>query len=167
MQTKPNRSALAVIFLTVMIDLLGFGIVLPLLPVYAADFLPETTSTAQRGLIIGLLMSSFSAMQFCSRRCGMDLRSCRASAGDPDRARRFSGVLHVVWHCHGDEKHRVDLCRPYRRRDCRRDDFDGTGLYCRRDCRLKAEPREWRWSVPHWRRLYVRTARWLSRCSDR
>ncbi len=64
MQKKPNRSALAVIFLTVMIDLLGFGIVLPLLPVYAVDFLPEATSTFQRGLIIGLLMSSFSAMQF-------------------------------------------------------------------------------------------------------
>ena len=64
MSERPNRAALLVIFLTVMIDLLGFGIVLPLLPVYADDFLPSATTDAQRGLVIGLLMSSFSAMQF-------------------------------------------------------------------------------------------------------
>jgi DHA1 family tetracycline resistance protein-like MFS transporter len=64
MPDKPNRIALTVIFLTVMIDLLGFGIVLPLLPVYADDFLPSGTTAFHRGLIIGLLMSSFSAMQF-------------------------------------------------------------------------------------------------------
>jgi MFS family permease len=46
-----------VIFLTIFIDLLGFGIVLPLLPRYAKalDASPAT---------LGLLMSSFSAMQF-------------------------------------------------------------------------------------------------------
>lgn len=45
------------IFVTVFIDLLGFGIVLPLLPRYAQHFHAD-------GLTLGLLMASFSAMQF-------------------------------------------------------------------------------------------------------
>jgi len=52
-----KKSALGVLFLTVFIDLLGFGIVLPLLPRYARDF---NASYGQ----IGLLLASFSAMQF-------------------------------------------------------------------------------------------------------
>ena len=34
-----NRSALLIVFLVVFIDLLGFGIVLPLLPLYATELL--------------------------------------------------------------------------------------------------------------------------------
>jgi multidrug resistance protein len=45
------------IFLTVFIDLIGFGIVLPLLPSYAASF--QVSDTA-----IGMLVASFSLMQF-------------------------------------------------------------------------------------------------------
>jgi MFS family permease len=52
-----KRSPLFVIFLTVFIDLLGFGIVIPLLPLFAARF-------AASDATIGLLMSSFSLMQF-------------------------------------------------------------------------------------------------------
>jgi DHA1 family tetracycline resistance protein-like MFS transporter len=52
-----NRTTLFLVFLTMFIDLLGFGIVLPLLPRYAAWF------NASR-LQLGLLMASFSAMQF-------------------------------------------------------------------------------------------------------
>lgn len=52
-----SRAPLLIIFLTVFIDLLGFGMVLPLLPIYAKQF-------DASGLTIGLLMSSFSAMQF-------------------------------------------------------------------------------------------------------
>lgn len=52
-----------VAFLTVAIDLLGFGLVLPLLPVYADRILP-LFQTMTRNLLIGLLMASFSAMQF-------------------------------------------------------------------------------------------------------
>jgi DHA1 family tetracycline resistance protein-like MFS transporter len=52
-----SRASLFVIFLTVFIDLLGFGMVLPLLPIYAKQF-------NATGMTIGLLMSSFSAMQF-------------------------------------------------------------------------------------------------------
>ena len=52
-----NRSALLIVFVTVFIDLLGFGIVLPLLPRYGEYFHAE-------GPVLGLLMASFSAMQF-------------------------------------------------------------------------------------------------------
>jgi MFS family permease len=54
---KPTRSALMLIFVTVFIDLLGFGIVMPLLPRYARAF--------EAGpWVLGMLMASFSAMQF-------------------------------------------------------------------------------------------------------
>jgi len=63
-----HRSTLLIVFLVVFIDLLGFGIVLPLLPLYAVDFLqpllPGEERRPVRGMILGLLMSSFSAMQF-------------------------------------------------------------------------------------------------------
>lgn len=55
----PRRGSLVVVFLTVFIDLLGFGIVLPLLPIYAEQFAGRHTN-----VLVGLLMSSFSAMQF-------------------------------------------------------------------------------------------------------
>src|SRR6187455_2697736 len=55
----PSRGSLLVIFLCVFIDLLGFGMVLPLLPIYAKTF-----GVKEEGLVIGLLMSSFSAMTF-------------------------------------------------------------------------------------------------------
>src|SRR4051812_19495253 len=55
----PSRGSLLVIFLTVFIDLLGFGMVLPLLPIYAKSF-----GVKEAGLEIGLLMASFSAMTF-------------------------------------------------------------------------------------------------------
>ncbi len=48
-----------VIFLTVFIDLLGFGMVIPLLPIYADQFTVD-----ESGWQLGLLMASFSAMQF-------------------------------------------------------------------------------------------------------
>ncbi len=54
-----SKGALGVIFLTVFIDLLGFGIVLPLLPLYADIF-----GTDPSGIVIGMLMACFSIMQF-------------------------------------------------------------------------------------------------------
>ena len=59
MQQPPRKASLLVIFLTVFIDLLGFGIVVPLLPVYAHEF-----GVDEHGFELGLLMASFSAMQF-------------------------------------------------------------------------------------------------------
>ncbi len=65
MSDAPRRGSLFVIFLTVFIDLLGFGMVLPLLPIYA-KLLPEMRemTAGRQELTVGLLMSSFSAMQF-------------------------------------------------------------------------------------------------------
>ncbi len=52
-----RRPSILVIFLTVFIDLIGFGIVLPQLPLYAKNY-------HATGFELGLLMASFSAMQF-------------------------------------------------------------------------------------------------------
>jgi DHA1 family tetracycline resistance protein-like MFS transporter len=53
---RAGRSPLLFIFLTVFIDLLGFGIVIPLLPIYSKAF-------DSSGLETGLLFSCFSGMQ--------------------------------------------------------------------------------------------------------
>ncbi len=64
------RTAMMIVFLVVFIDLLGFGIVLPLLPriaeAYAEHLHPGDRGGADpvAGMIVGLLMSSFSLMQF-------------------------------------------------------------------------------------------------------
>ena len=65
--TTAPRSARAIVFLVVVIDLLGFGIVLPLLPLYATDYVKAIFGDARSGwggALVGLLMASFSAMQF-------------------------------------------------------------------------------------------------------
>src|SRR5438105_10056577 len=52
-----RKPSVFVIFLTVFMDLIGFGIVLPLLPIYNRDL-------GASGLLIGVIQASFSAMQF-------------------------------------------------------------------------------------------------------
>jgi MFS family permease len=52
-----KRPQLGIIFLTVFIDLIGFGIVLPMLPLYSKNF-------GASGLVIGLIMGIYSFMQF-------------------------------------------------------------------------------------------------------
>jgi DHA1 family tetracycline resistance protein-like MFS transporter len=52
-----RRDVTRIVFLTVFIDLVGFGIVIPLLPLYAERYHPSP-------LAFGLLMSSYSTMQF-------------------------------------------------------------------------------------------------------
>lgn len=59
MTNQPSTGSRLVIFLVVFIDLLGFGLVLPLLPVYAKAYSQDET-----GIQLGLLMASFSIMQF-------------------------------------------------------------------------------------------------------
>jgi DHA1 family tetracycline resistance protein-like MFS transporter len=60
-----NRAALLVIFLTVFIDLLGFGIVLPVMPRQAEPYLEALgLSPVAIGAVIGVLFSTFSLMQF-------------------------------------------------------------------------------------------------------
>lgn len=55
----PTKGSLAIIFATVFIDLLGFGMVLPLLPIYAKAF-----DSDPAGWKLGMLMAIFSIMQF-------------------------------------------------------------------------------------------------------
>jgi MFS transporter, DHA1 family, tetracycline resistance protein len=51
-----KRTPLAAVFMTVVVDLVGFGIVIPLLPLYASQF-------GASGLQVGLLMTIYSAAQ--------------------------------------------------------------------------------------------------------
>src|ERR1700752_5182824 len=53
-----NRSPLIVIFTTVFIDLVGFGIVIPVLPFYAEGTVFNATPR-----VVGLLFASYSVMQ--------------------------------------------------------------------------------------------------------
>jgi len=60
-----SRAALLVVFLTVFIDLLGFGIVLPVMPRQTEPYLRALgLSDAAIGAAIGVLFSVFSLMQF-------------------------------------------------------------------------------------------------------
>ncbi len=52
-----KKPSVLVIFLTVFIDLIGFGIIVPLIPSYSEHL-------GARGFVIGLIFASFSAMQF-------------------------------------------------------------------------------------------------------
>src|SRR5690242_7290989 len=52
-----RKPSVLVVFRTVFIDLIGFGIVVPLVPVYSRHF-------GAHGVVIGAIIASFSAMQF-------------------------------------------------------------------------------------------------------
>ncbi|MDW8309047.1 MAG: MFS transporter [Verrucomicrobiales bacterium] len=52
-----KRPSVLVIFLTVFIDLIGFGIVVPLVPLFSRQF-------GAHGFTIGVIIAAFSAMQF-------------------------------------------------------------------------------------------------------
>ena len=55
-RTPPHRRALLTVFLTILLDLIGFGMILPLLPFYAQEFRATPFE-------IGLLFSSYSLTQ--------------------------------------------------------------------------------------------------------
>ncbi|OAI39719.1 hypothetical protein AYO40_05540 [Planctomycetaceae bacterium SCGC AG-212-D15] len=59
-----NRSALFIVFLVVVIDLLGFAIVLPILPRYGKLFMPGGEANPWTEAVLGMIMASYSAMQF-------------------------------------------------------------------------------------------------------
>src|SRR5262252_495771 len=68
-----RRPSVLVVFLTVFIDLIGFGIVLPLVPLYSRNLAANSTivETLARlfgpsaiGVIVGAIGASFSLMQF-------------------------------------------------------------------------------------------------------
>lgn len=52
-----KKSSVGIIFLTVLIDLVGFGLILPLIPIYSKSF-------HAKGWEIGVIMGSYSLMQF-------------------------------------------------------------------------------------------------------
>lgn len=52
-----RRSPLVIIFITIFIDLVGFGIVMPVLPLYAEKYQASEA-------VVGLLIASYSVMQF-------------------------------------------------------------------------------------------------------
>src|SRR4051812_50155355 len=54
---SPSRARISVIFFTVLIDLIGFGIVMPILPFYAQRF-------GAGGLAYGAVLGIYSVMQF-------------------------------------------------------------------------------------------------------
>jgi DHA1 family tetracycline resistance protein-like MFS transporter len=54
---RHHKATLGIVFLIVFIDLVGFGIVIPFLPLYAEEYGPSP-------MVFGLLMASFSMMQF-------------------------------------------------------------------------------------------------------
>lgn len=58
-----SKGALFVLFLVTMIDMIGFGIVIPFLTYLVEDLTPAG-QTANIGLWVGLLMTSYSAAQF-------------------------------------------------------------------------------------------------------
>jgi DHA1 family tetracycline resistance protein-like MFS transporter len=52
-----RKPSVLVIFLTVFIDLIGFGIIVPFIPSYSEHF-------GARGIVIGVIFAAYSAMQF-------------------------------------------------------------------------------------------------------
>jgi DHA1 family tetracycline resistance protein-like MFS transporter len=52
-----KKASISIIFLTVLIDLVGFGLILPLIPIYSENFHAS-------GFMIGAIIGSYSLMQF-------------------------------------------------------------------------------------------------------
>jgi len=61
-----SRARFAVIFFTVLIDLIGFGIVMPILPFYAQRF---GASGLAYGVVLGVSRSCSSSRPRCSASC--------------------------------------------------------------------------------------------------
>ncbi len=62
MPDSTRKMSLLVVFLTVVIDLLGFGMLMPLIPLYAQDLTAGFTN-GEKAWTIGLLMTVYSIMQ--------------------------------------------------------------------------------------------------------
>lgn len=58
---KSSSGSFGLLFLAVLIDLLGFGIIIPIIP-----FLVKDINPSQEGLLLALLLSSYSLAQFLS-----------------------------------------------------------------------------------------------------
>jgi MFS family permease len=62
-QRDASKGALMVLFLVTMIDLIGFGIVIPFLT-YLVEDLADSQGIVEVGIWVGILMTSYSAAQF-------------------------------------------------------------------------------------------------------
>ena len=62
-QRDASKGALTVLFLVTMIDLIGFGIVIPFLT-YLVEDLADSQGIVEVGIWVGILMTSYSAAQF-------------------------------------------------------------------------------------------------------
>jgi MFS family permease len=62
-QRDASKGALVVLFLVTMIDLIGFGIVIPFLT-YLVEDLADSQGIVEVGIWVGILMTSYSAAQF-------------------------------------------------------------------------------------------------------
>lgn len=63
--SRATKGAMYIVWLVVFIDLLGFGIVLPVMPRQVEPYLDALQATqTTRGVVIGVLFSIFSLMQF-------------------------------------------------------------------------------------------------------
>jgi DHA1 family tetracycline resistance protein-like MFS transporter len=62
MSTKPRRAALAFIFITVVLDMLALGMIVPVLPKLVEDFMHGNTARAAE--YVGLFATVWAAMQF-------------------------------------------------------------------------------------------------------
>ena len=62
-QRDASKGALLVLFLVTMIDLIGFGIVIPFLT-YLVEDLADSQGIVEVGIWVGILMTSYSAAQF-------------------------------------------------------------------------------------------------------
>ena len=72
----PRRAALAFIFITVVLDMVALGIVVPVLPKLVLSF--EGGDSAHAATVYGLFGTVFAAMQFC---CAPLLVRCRTGLG--------------------------------------------------------------------------------------
>ena len=62
---RMRKPSVLVIFFTVFIDLIGFGIVVPLVPIYSKHLVPDVIRPVwAQGIAIGIIFASYSAMQF-------------------------------------------------------------------------------------------------------
>ena len=64
-QRDAGKGALFALFLVTMIDMIGFGIIIPFLT-YLVQDLAESEGVVRVGLWVGLLMTAYSAAQFLS-----------------------------------------------------------------------------------------------------
>ncbi len=131
--STPQHGSLFVIFLTVFIDLLGFGIVLPLLPIYGEQFATQHGFTAGPGRLDGRPADGqfLGHAVLFSAGVGTPVRPVRASSHSARGPGRFHGVLHLVRCGHGLGQPGLVVRGADRCGHRRCHDFDRAGVHCR------------------------------------